>query len=318
MAATQFVITTFQARSDRGLCRWTVRRARNCVDLRDAGAAFVGLRDVTIAETRRDEVAEAVDFPRRVFVVEGPAGAAFSLVWLSSGVCSSAAALWGEAMSLPPSFLLSSAGVSIPPKSDLKLVNSVPTRRLTPVFSRRLAPNGDTMYRIESRGSIQAAVNSADDSNNNRRSTKKAKLVNEKLLAKLHARGESLEERKERRAQKRAAKIQARFGYTAEENPFNDPNNVTGDISITSLAATSGLVVFIGGVLLPDSLQPCDYINGYDVPDGDDNVEWDNVDKPVVRLSKECFDLLLMMLVRDPEKRYTIRQVSQHPWFNDV
>jgi hypothetical protein len=49
-------------------------------------------------------------------------------------------------------------------------------------------------------------------------------MINEKLLAKLQARGETLEERKERRAQKRAAKIQARFGYTAEENPFNDPN----------------------------------------------------------------------------------------------
>jgi hypothetical protein len=48
--------------------------------------------------------------------------------------------------------------------------------------------------------------------------------MNDKLLAKLTARGETLEERKERRAQKRAAKIQARFGYTAEENPFNDPN----------------------------------------------------------------------------------------------
>jgi len=38
------------------------------------------------------------------------------------------------------------------------------------------------------------------------------------------ARGETLEERKERRGQKRATKIEARFGYTAEENPFNDPN----------------------------------------------------------------------------------------------
>lgn len=48
--------------------------------------------------------------------------------------------------------------------------------------------------------------------------------MNKKLLAKLDARGETLEERKERRTQKRAAKIQARFGYTAEDNPFNDPN----------------------------------------------------------------------------------------------
>ena len=43
-------------------------------------------------------------------------------------------------------------------------------------------------------------------------------------MARLAARGETLEERRERRAQKRAAHISARFGYTAEENPFNDPN----------------------------------------------------------------------------------------------
>ena len=49
-------------------------------------------------------------------------------------------------------------------------------------------------------------------------------IVNESLLAKLSARGETLEERKERRAEKRAAHIQAELGYTAEENPFNDPN----------------------------------------------------------------------------------------------
>ena len=53
---------------------------------------------------------------------------------------------------------------------------------------------------------------------------KSSKVLNKKLLAKLDARGETLDERKERRAQKRAAKIQARFGYTAEDNPFNDPN----------------------------------------------------------------------------------------------
>jgi hypothetical protein len=49
-------------------------------------------------------------------------------------------------------------------------------------------------------------------------------IKNERLLLKLAARGETLEERQERRAQKRAAQIQARFGYTADENPFNDPN----------------------------------------------------------------------------------------------
>jgi hypothetical protein len=49
-------------------------------------------------------------------------------------------------------------------------------------------------------------------------------VINEKLLLKLTQRGETLEERKMRRSQKRAAKIQSRFGYTADENPFNDPN----------------------------------------------------------------------------------------------
>lgn len=69
-----------------------------------------------------------------------------------------------------------------------------------------------------------SSSSSSSDEQGNDRSAKKAKLINEKLLVKLQARGETLDERKERRAQKRAAKIQARFGYTAEENPFNDPN----------------------------------------------------------------------------------------------
>jgi hypothetical protein len=55
-------------------------------------------------------------------------------------------------------------------------------------------------------------------------SNEKEIVVNERLLAKLKARGETLEERHERREQKRAAHIAAAFGYTADENPFNDPN----------------------------------------------------------------------------------------------
>eukprot|EP00980_Cylindrotheca_fusiformis_P022833 scaffold9825_cov203-Cylindrotheca_fusiformis.AAC.2 len=66
-----------------------------------------------------------------------------------------------------------------------------------------------------------SSSSSSSSSNDN---SNKHKVLNEKLLAKLSQRGETLEERKERRAQKRAAKIAARFGYTAEENPFNDPN----------------------------------------------------------------------------------------------
>lgn len=54
--------------------------------------------------------------------------------------------------------------------------------------------------------------------------TKTRKVINQKLLQKLAERGETLEEREERRAQRRAARIKDQFGYTAEENPFNDPN----------------------------------------------------------------------------------------------
>ncbi|KAL3918033.1 MAG: hypothetical protein SGILL_004438, partial [Bacillariaceae sp.] len=78
------------------------------------------------------------------------------------------------------------------------------------------------------RSSSSSDDDSSDSSSSSSSSSEdqgdKKVVMNDKLLAKLSARGETLEERKERRAQKRAAKIQARFGYTAEENPFNDPN----------------------------------------------------------------------------------------------
>ena len=48
--------------------------------------------------------------------------------------------------------------------------------------------------------------------------------MNEKLLQKLQSRNETLEEREERRGNKRAEKIASTFGYTAEDNPFRDPN----------------------------------------------------------------------------------------------
>ena len=55
-----------------------------------------------------------------------------------------------------------------------------------------------------------------------------ATVPSAKLLAKLKARGETLEERQARRAeraaQKRAAQIASITGYTAEDNPFHDPN----------------------------------------------------------------------------------------------
>lgn len=76
----------------------------------------------------------------------------------------------------------------------------------------------------ESSSSASSDDSSSSDGGGRKSSKNKKTVMNDKLLAKLSARGETLEERKERRAQKRAAKIQARFGYTAEENPFNDPN----------------------------------------------------------------------------------------------
>jgi Cactus-binding C-terminus of cactin protein/Conserved mid region of cactin len=50
------------------------------------------------------------------------------------------------------------------------------------------------------------------------------RVVNKKLLEKLENRGETLEEREERRLARRAARIEEKFGYTAENNPFHDPN----------------------------------------------------------------------------------------------
>jgi len=63
---------------------------------------------------------------------------------------------------------------------------------------------------------------SSESSASSERKTKK--VANERLLAKLEARGETLEERNARREAKRAAVITSKFGYTAEDNPFNDPD----------------------------------------------------------------------------------------------
>lgn len=64
----------------------------------------------------------------------------------------------------------------------------------------------------------------SSDSDDSYDKAETAKVVNTKLLDKLSARGETLEEREARRAQRRAARITQKFGYTADENPFNDPN----------------------------------------------------------------------------------------------
>ena len=54
------------------------------------------------------------------------------------------------------------------------------------------------------------------------KSTKK--VMNARLVEKLAARGETLDEREERRSRRREEKIRERFGYTGDDNPFNDPN----------------------------------------------------------------------------------------------
>ena len=69
-----------------------------------------------------------------------------------------------------------------------------------------------------------SSINTDSSGPNDQPGATNEKVVNERLLAKLLARGETLEERKARRAEKRAAYITAKFGYTAEDNPFNDPN----------------------------------------------------------------------------------------------
>lgn len=86
--------------------------------------------------------------------------------------------------------------------------------------SRRKKEKNKRRRKYSSSSESTSSADSSDDDAERRNKI----VVNERLLAKLKARGETLEERRERRAQKRAAHIAAAFGYTAEENPFNDPN----------------------------------------------------------------------------------------------
>eukprot|EP00547_Thalassionema_nitzschioides_P000114 CAMPEP_0194212902 /NCGR_PEP_ID=MMETSP0156-20130528/13070_1 /TAXON_ID=33649 /ORGANISM="Thalassionema nitzschioides, Strain L26-B" /LENGTH=577 /DNA_ID=CAMNT_0038940803 /DNA_START=39 /DNA_END=1769 /DNA_ORIENTATION=- len=65
---------------------------------------------------------------------------------------------------------------------------------------------------------------SSDESSRRKKKKNKKRVVNERLMKKLAERNETLEEREERRAQRRAQRISAKFGYSAESNPFNDPN----------------------------------------------------------------------------------------------
>ena len=77
-------------------------------------------------------------------------------------------------------------------------------------------------YSSSSSSSSDSSSSSSESEDDDKRTTKK--VVNKKLLEKLAARGETLEEWRERKSQKRATRIAAKFGYTAEDNPFNDAN----------------------------------------------------------------------------------------------
>ncbi|GAX21009.1 hypothetical protein FisN_1Lu323 [Fistulifera solaris] len=70
-----------------------------------------------------------------------------------------------------------------------------------------------------------SSSDSSDESSSDKgKIARPKKVVNDRLLVKLQARGETLEERNARRAEKRAALISQKFGYTVDNNPFNDPN----------------------------------------------------------------------------------------------
>jgi len=86
---------------------------------------------------------------------------------------------------------------------------------------QRRKKRSDDSSSSDSSSSSSSGGSSSEDEKGEKKTTV---VVNERLLAKLSARGETLEERKARRAQKRAAQITSKFGYTADENPFNDPN----------------------------------------------------------------------------------------------
>lgn len=84
--------------------------------------------------------------------------------------------------------------------------------------------DSDSESSDSSNTSSSRSTSSSRRKNNETSRKKKSVVLNTRLLAKLAARGETLEERNARRLQRRAARIQASLGYTADDNPFNDPN----------------------------------------------------------------------------------------------
>jgi Cactus-binding C-terminus of cactin protein/Conserved mid region of cactin len=77
--------------------------------------------------------------------------------------------------------------------------------------------------RDSSRSDSESSSDSSESEPHNQK-TKVQLVANERLLQKLAARNETLEERQARRAQARATLIESQLGYTADNNPFNDPN----------------------------------------------------------------------------------------------
>ena len=92
--------------------------------------------------------------------------------------------------------------------------------------SSRKTKSGEKKRKKEQRStkvkssSSSSATTTAGSVNNSVPNNNDASL----LLAKLAARGETIEDREARRAARRAARITARFGYTPDDNPFHDPN----------------------------------------------------------------------------------------------
>jgi len=87
--------------------------------------------------------------------------------------------------------------------------------------SRKRSGRGKRRRRTRSPSSSRSSSSSSSSSDS---APAKKKIVNTRLLAKLAARGETLEERESRRRANRAAVLESTLGYTAENNPFNDVN----------------------------------------------------------------------------------------------
>jgi hypothetical protein len=96
------------------------------------------------------------------------------------------------------------------------------TRRKRKKHSKTRKHKDEKKHRRKSYSSDSSDSESYNDNNDTTTVTKV--VVNDRLLQKLAARGETIEERRARRAAKRAAHISQTFGYTPEDNPFNDPN----------------------------------------------------------------------------------------------